>query len=423
MAMNNNSFDPYAVGDGRAEDHGYMSVPVTDMDMNMPVEPPMEVEPEMPFDPVETEPVMESEPAVVPAPERRVVPVTHRVIGNLRRMRDVMHLDDRGVVADRSQPGKDNGATLVELKGGAVALVFDRQDVAWKSIAWSLFTAPERLEATGEILPAGEVPFTLPRGVKFCIVNPDEVRFYNRNSLGMIDRAVDILVGVGVFQQVTHRAPSRAARKQYRTAVKSHLRDLVLKSRKERKPMKRLKNMAAAIGRTPARMLNGMRRRSAGLGDLQQMIKGQDLLKDARSVAGQRRQMVGQNAPRMDVVEVDQALAYLQHTVLRLVRPMVDDSRHPLNQQAIDLMWSITDLVSDALETQRFAEELATRLSPLDLLSARAAVLAGPPAAESKPEAEAESGDAVDHVLTAIEARADGGTDAAGVTNQIELAG
>ena len=181
--------------------------------------------------------------------------------------------------------------------------------------------------------------------------------------------------------------------------------------------MKRLKNMAAAIGRTPARMLNGMRRRSAGLGDLQQMIKGQDLLKDARSVAGQRRQMVGQNAPRMDVVEVDQALAYLQHTVLRLVRPMVDDSRHPLNQQAIDLMWSITDLVSDALETERFAEELATRLSPLDLLSARAAVLAGPPAAE------AESGDAVDHVLTAIEARADGGPDAAGVTNQIELAG
>ena len=423
MAMNNNSFDPYAVGDGRAEDHGYMSVPVTDMDMNMPVEPPMEVEPEMPFDPVETEPVMESEPAVVPAPERRVVPVTHRVIGNVRRMRDVMHLDDRGVVADRSQPGKDNGATLVELKGGAVALVFDRQDVAWKSIAWSLFTAPERLEATGEILPAGEVPFTLPRGVKFCIVNPDEVRFYNRNSLGMIDRAVDILVGVGVFQQVTHRAPSRAARKQYRTAVKSHLRDLVLKSRKDRKPMKRLKNMAAAIGRTPARMLNGMRRRSADLGDLQQMIKGQDLLKDARSVAGQRRQMVGQNAPRMDVVEVDQALAYLQHTVLRLVRPMVDDSRHPLNQQAIDLMWSITDLVSDALETERFAEELATRLSPLDLLSARAAVLAGPPAAESKPEAEAESGDAVDHVLTAIEARADGGTDAAGVTNQVELAG
>ena len=214
-------------------------------------------------------------------------------------MRDVMHLDDRGVVADRSQPGKDNGATLVELKGDAVALVFDRQDVAWKSIAWSLFTAPERLEATGEILPAGEVPFTLPRGVKFCIVNPDEVRFYNRNSLGMTDRAVDILVGVGVFQQVTHRAPSRAARKQYRTAVKSRLRDLVnqerhaLKSRKERKPMKRLKNMAAAIGRTPARMLNGMRRRSAGLGDLQQMIKGQDLLKDARSVAGQRRQIGG----------------------------------------------------------------------------------------------------------------------------------
>ena len=123
MAMNNNSFDPYAVGDGRAEDHGYMSAPVIDMDMNMPVEPPMEVEPEMPFDPVEIEPVMESEPAVVPAPERRVVPVTHRVIGNLRRMRDVMHLDDRGVVADRSQPGKDNGATLVELKGGAVALV------------------------------------------------------------------------------------------------------------------------------------------------------------------------------------------------------------------------------------------------------------------------------------------------------------
>ena len=54
MAMNNNSsFDPYAVGDGRAEDHGYMPVPVIDMDMNMPVEPPMEVEPEMPFDPVD----------------------------------------------------------------------------------------------------------------------------------------------------------------------------------------------------------------------------------------------------------------------------------------------------------------------------------------------------------------------------------
>ena len=79
--------------------------------------------------------------------------------------------------------------------------------------------------------------------------------------------------------------------------------------------------------------------------------------------------------------------------------------------------------MSDALETERFAEELATRLSPLDLLSARAAVLAGPAAAESEPEAEVESGDAVDHVLTAIEARADGGPDAAGVTNQIELAG
>ena len=55
--MNNHStFDPYAVGDGRAEDFSYMTMPA--IDMYEPAEPPMEMEtaPEMTTD---FEPVIE----------------------------------------------------------------------------------------------------------------------------------------------------------------------------------------------------------------------------------------------------------------------------------------------------------------------------------------------------------------------------
>ena len=437
--MNNSDYhNPYAEGDG-IEVFDSFEMPVLDMDVDPTMEAP------------EQAPVVESNEtsieASTPLPVREAEEL--RIVADIGEIRTVVRTNGKaGIPALRDASVPDDTATIVYLREEDVALVFDHQSEQWGEVSSVLAMSPGRVEATGRIRPAKSVPFDVA-DARSCMVDPGVVRFYRMNSLGMEDSLVDLVVEHGEISQHDHREPSGSAIRDDRSrreapakraaelaAARQRAQKTARKNNRSRKGATGMR-LIGTIGSTIATMGRGIGRGvSAPFSrnrDVQAEVWEERAISDCRNItelageiALERSRMTGENAPRLDVVELDHALAFLQHSAIKLVRDIADSPDHPLQRVALDCVWAITDRVAEAQDTAAYPTRLRSRLSTLEWLGVRAAAYAES-AEITKIGGQIDSSEMVEQVL---DIALSGGSPVeraesvdAGVTNQVGLSG
>ena len=409
----------------------YMDFPVMNFDA-----PHMDVSP---FDPVPA-----SEPTPEPAPVQLVIPIReHRVGGQIGEVRRVMRMNGlAGIRQLRPHNIPDDTATVVYLPEEAIALVFDHQSEQWDGIRRVMDFSIRWVEAVGRVQPAQSVPFDVS-GVSFCMVDPT-VRFHRVNTLGMADDLVDLVVEHGEVVQQDHRELAASTREKEREerlsprpratpapAVVS-IEDRVKNSKPNRKGaiMRALGTIGSGIGKMGRGVGRGIGALAGSMRRTRTESWEQRTIEDCRGIIGlvgevivERRHMVDANAPRLDVVEIDRALVFLQHSVVRRVRDMAVQPGHPLGEEAMALILEVGDLIADAQGAGDYLTHLRGQMSPLQWLGVRASAYASPTDA-TRPDALVDPSGSVDRVidicLTGNPADRRESVEA-GVTNQVAL--
>ena len=359
-------------------------------------------------------PVIEDE-APEPATEPALVlePRTHRVVSEIGEVRTVMRLNGlAGIRALRPHHVADDSATVVYLRDDEVALVFDHQDEQWDAVSRVLATSPKRVEATGRVQPVPSVPFDVP-GVESCMLNPGTVRFYEVNNIGMADGQVDMVVENGQLVQQPHAEPTASTVRRERDErrnpkprrtphmnVTDHGPEVSTNSKKANigqrgSTMRKIGNAIRNAAMTIFTKLVGQR---AHPWEARVIQDTRNMIELAGEIVAERGRMESQNAPRLDIVELDRALGYLQHRIVSLVADLAGHEGHPLREQALAQIVEITDMVADGQNLRSYPRQLRSDLGPLTYLSVRASAYAET-AEISRIDNELEASETVDRLV------------------------